>query len=128
MFIKKISEVQMIKIGLVIFSASIVVMGLAPFQWLIILAGITTPFAVSLIMINTQSLISLETKADEQGMVLGITQSFGALGQVFGPLLGGAIGSFSLSLPFVLSGIMTVGILFFGKKYLSYIHNERASR
>jgi DHA1 family tetracycline resistance protein-like MFS transporter len=126
LFVKKLSEVQMIKLGLVVFSASIVVMGLAPFQWLVILAGVTTPFAVSLIMINTQALISLESKADEQGLVLGITQSFGSLGMVFGPLLGGVVGSFNLSLPFIMSGIMTLGILFFGRKYLTYIHNERS--
>ncbi len=125
MFIKTISEVQMIKLGLVVFSVAIVLMGLSPFQWLVILAGVLTPFAVSLMMVNTQSLISLETKPDEQGMVLGITQSFGALGMVFGPLIGGIVGSFNLSLPFILSGIMTVIILFFGRPYLTYIHNER---
>lgn len=127
LLVKRFSEVQMIKLGLIVFSVSIVVMGLAPVQWLVILAGITTPFAVSLIMINTQALISLESKSEEQGLVLGITQSFGSLGMVFGPLLGGAIGTFNLSLPFVLSGIMTVVILLFGKKYLSFIHNERNS-
>ncbi|MBI2442731.1 MAG: MFS transporter, partial [Candidatus Levybacteria bacterium] len=123
--IKKLSEVQMIKLGLIVFSISIVVMGLSPWQWLVILMGATTPFAVSLMMINTQALISLESKPEEQGIVLGTTQSFGSLGMVFGPLLGGAIGSFNLSLPFVLSGIMTLGILFFGRGYLTFIHNER---
>ncbi|MDP3941646.1 MAG: MFS transporter [bacterium] len=126
--VKKISEVQMIKLGLVVFSISIVVMGLSPLQAFVILAGVTTPFAVSLMMINTQSLISLESKPEEQGMVLGITQSFGALGMVFGPLIGGTIGSVNLSLPFVLSGIMTLVILFFGRSYLTYIHDQRQSR
>ncbi len=125
LMLKKISEVQMIKLGLVVFSISIVIMGLSPFQWLSILMGIATPFAVSLIMINTQSLISLESKAEEQGIVLGVTQSFGALGMVFGPLVGGATGAFNLSFPFIISGVMTVFILFFGKGYLTFIHNER---
>ncbi len=117
----------MIKLGLMVFSASIVLMGLAPFQWLVILTAITTPFAVSLIMINTQSLVSLESKPEEQGIVLGVTQSMGALGMVFGPLIGGVTGAFNLSFPFVLSGIMTLGILFFGRGYLAFIHNERKS-
>jgi MFS family permease len=125
LLIKKISEIQMIKLGLIVFSGAIVLMGLSPFVGLVILAGILTPFAVSLIMINTQALISLETRSDEQGMVLGVTQSFGALGNIFGPLLGGAIGSFNLSLPFVLSGILTVFILFVGRKYLTFINDER---
>lgn len=125
MLIKRISEVQMIKLGLAIFSVSIILMGLSPFQWLVILMGITTPFAVSMIMINTQSLISLESKPEEQGIVLGVTQSMGALGMVFGPLAGGITGAFSLSLPFALSGVVTLGIFFFGRKYLTYIHNLR---
>ncbi|MBI3341594.1 MFS transporter [Candidatus Curtissbacteria bacterium] len=123
--IKRISEIQMIKLGLMIFSVSIVCMGLSPFQWLVIVTGITTPLAVSMIMINTQSLISLESKPEEQGIVLGVTQSMGALGMVFGPLVGGVTGSFNLSFPFVLSGIMTLGILFFGRQYLTFIHNSR---
>jgi len=123
--LKKISEVQMIKLGLVVISISIVLMGLSPYQWLMIFVGITTPFAVSLIMINTQALISLESKSEEQGIVLGVAQSFGSLGMVFGPLIGGAIGSFNLSLPFVMSGIVTAGILFFGRSSLTFIHKER---
>lgn len=125
MLVKKISEVQMIKLGLLTFCVSIVLMGLSPFVWLMILVGLTTPFAVSLIMINTQALISLESKAEEQGVVLGVAQSFGSLGMIFGPLIGGAIGSINLSIPFVLSGVVTAGILFFGRPYLTFIHNAR---
>lgn len=124
-FIKKISEVQMIKLGLVVFGISIVLMGLSPFQWLMVVVGLTTPFAVSLMMINTQALISLESKPEEQGVVLGVAQSFGSLGMIFGPLIGGFLGSFNLSLPFVLSGIMTLLIFLGGRKYLTLIHNER---
>lgn len=126
LLVKKLSEAQLIKLGLAVFTASIVVMGLAPYQWIVILVGIFTPFAVSLIMINTQALISLETKPEEQGIVFGVAQSFGSLGMIFGPLLGGVIGSFNLSAPFVLSGAVTAGILFFGRSYLTFIHNSRA--
>jgi len=123
--VKKFSEAELIKIGLAIFSVSIVLMGISPSQWPVILAGITAPLAVSLIMINTQALISLESKQEEQGIVLGVAQSFGSLGMVFGPLIGGVIGSFNLSLPFVISGIVTFAILYFGRPYLTFIHNER---
>jgi DHA1 family multidrug resistance protein-like MFS transporter len=125
LLVKKFSEAQLIKLGLAVFCVSIVLMGLSSYQWLMILLGMTTPFAVSTIMINTQALISLESKPEEQGIVLGVTQSFGSLGMIFGPLTGGTIGSFNLSLPFVLSGIVTAGILFFGRPYLTFIHNER---
>ena len=123
--IKRLSEVQLIKMGLLIGSFAITFMGLSPFWWMLIPVGILTPFAVSTIMINTQSLISLESKPEEQGIVLGVAQSFGALGMVFGPLIGGLLGTFNLSVPFVLSGIVMISILFFGRGYLTLIHNER---
>jgi MFS family permease len=124
--LKKFSEVQIIKIALAVFTFSIVVMGLSPYGWLLIPAAIATPFSVSLMMINTQALISLESDAEEQGVVLGVAQSFGSLGMVFGPLLGGTLGTFSLSMPFVVSGIVTLMILLFGRSYLTFIHNERS--
>lgn len=126
-FIKKIDEIKMIKIGLVVFSIAIVLMGTAPFVWLMFVAGILTPFAVSLLMINTQSLISLESKPEEQGIVMGVAQSFAALGRVFGPLIGGTIATISLSLPFVLSGIITILVLVFGSKSLRFVRENRKS-
>lgn len=126
-FIKKIDEIKMIKIGLVVFSIAIVMMGTAPFVWLMFVAGILTPFAVSLLMINTQSLISLESKPEEQGVVMGVAQSFASLGRVFGPLIGGTIASISLSLPFVISGIVTILVLTFGRKSLQFVRDNRKS-
>lgn len=126
-FIKKIDEIKMIKIGLVIFCISIVLMGTSPFIWLMYIAGILTPFGVSLVMINTQSLISLESKQEEQGIVMGVAQSFASLGRVFGPLIGGTIATISLSLPFVISGIVTVLVLIFGRKSLQFVRDNRKS-
>lgn len=122
LILKKINEIKMIKIGLIIFCISIIVMGLSPWQWLTILTGLVTPFAVSLIMINTQSLISLESNADEQGVVMGVAQSLGALGRVFGPLIGGIIAVYSLRLPFLVSGIVTILIFLFG--YNRFVENS----
>ncbi len=125
LMLKKITEIQMIKLGLVIFSISIVVMGISPWQWLTIITGLVTPFAVGLLMVNTQSLISIESKPEEQGIVLGATQSFGALGRVFGPFVGGALAILSLRVPFVVAGVVTVFIILFGSKYLKVMSNHK---
>lgn len=125
--VKKINEIGMIKIGLIIFSISIALMGLSPWVWLTIVTGLVTPFAVSLMMVNTQSLISIETKAEDQGIVMGVTQSFGALGRVFGPLAGGILALVNLSVPFLVSGIMTVLILIVGNKYLKVMSASKDS-
>ncbi len=125
LILKKINEIEMIKIGLIIFCISIILMGLSSWQWLTIITGLITPFAVSLLMVNTQSLISLESKPEEQGIVMGVTQSLGALGRVFGPLLGGTIALYSLSLPFLISGIVTIFIFLFGYKSLKFMSDAR---
>lgn len=125
LFLKKISEVQMIKIGLLIFSVSIITMGLSRWEYLTIITGLLTPFSVSMLMINTQSLISLESKEEEQGVVLGVAQSFGALGRVFGPFLGGLIAVYSLSLPFLVAGVVTIFIFLLGNKYLTFISGSK---
>ncbi len=127
LMLKRINEIHMIKIGLITFGISIVIMGFSPLQWLTILTGLITPFGVSLLMINTQSLISLESKQEEQGIVMGVAQSFAALGRVFGPLIGGVIAAYSLNMPFLVSGIVTALILLFGNKYLKFMSNSRRS-
>lgn len=128
LFLKKMDEIRMIKMALLVFTVSIVSMGFSPWIWLTILVGIATPFSVSLMMINTQSLISLESKAEEQGIVMGVAQSLAALGRVFGPLLGGAIGTLSLSLPFLMAGIVTTLVFIFGNSYLKLVREGRKSR
>lgn len=125
--VKKINEIGMIKMGLILFSISITVMGFSPWVWLTIITGLVTPFAVSLMMINTQSLISIESKSEEQGIVMGVAQSFGALGRVFGPLAGGTLALINLSVPFLVSGVMTILILIVGNKYLKVMSSGRNS-
>ncbi len=125
LMLKKINEIGMIKMGLIIFSISIALMGLSPWSWLTIVTGLVTPFAVSLLMVNTQSLISMESKPEEQGIVMGVAQSFGALGRVFGPLIGGTLAIFSLSLPFLVAGVVTVLIFLFGGKYLKFMSEAK---
>lgn len=126
LMLKKIDETQMIKLGLIAFGISIAVMGLSPWAWLTILTGLITPFGVSLLMVNTQSLISLESKPEEQGIVMGVAQSFAALGRVFGPLIGGTIAFYSLSLPFLVSGVVAILILFFisTNKHVQFISSN----
>lgn len=54
-----------------------------------------------------QTILSKEVHDDSQGEVMGINSSYVGLGQIFGPLVGGLVASFSLSLPFVVaSGVM----------------------
>ena len=74
-----------------------------------------------------QSLISLESTPEEQGIVLGASQSFGSMARVIGPLIGGAIATFNLGLPYIFSGIIALLILFFGQNYLRYMKANKTN-
>jgi len=127
LLLKKFDESQMIIGGLVVFGLSVMLVGISPAAWFLLTVGPFTSVGFSLLNVNTQSLISLETKPEEQGAVMGVAQSFASLGRVFGPLLGGVIGTFNLSMPYVVSGILTLTILFFGQKYLRFMGATRKS-
>lgn len=53
-------------------------------------------------------LLSEEAPQDEQGMVLGINQSYTSLGQIIGPLAAGAIAKFSIPSVFIMSAAVYV--------------------
>lgn len=57
-------------------------------------------------------LLSQKAPQEEQGMILGINQSYMSLGQIIGPLLAGTVARFSVPAVFLLSGFVFV-IAFF---------------
>jgi multidrug resistance protein len=68
-------------------------------------------------------LLSESVHPDEQGVVLGINQSYVSLGQIVGPLLAGAVIKFSDSGVYVVSGIL----LFIGF-WIIYSHEQQIAR
>lgn len=52
------------------------------------------------------ALLSERTKAEDQGGILGINQSYLSLGQIVGPLIGGAVAVYSVPAVFIFSGVM----------------------
>lgn len=128
LFLKKIDETQMIRIGLLIFSLAMFGLGVSVSGWMLLVIAPVTSFAFSLLNINIQALVSLESNSDEQGVVLGVLQSFGSLARIAGPLAGGVIASFNLSLPYIISGIISLFILFWGYKSLHYMRASKKAK
>lgn len=52
-----------------------------------------------------QSLLSKETDERSQGSIMGVNASYQSIGQIIGPIAGGALSSYYIPLPFVLAGI-----------------------
>lgn len=56
----------------------------------------------------TQTILSRETDAKSQGSILGLSASYMSIGQIIGPILGGALALYSLSGPFLLAALLCV--------------------
>ncbi len=123
--LKRFDETQLIRLSLLVFGISILIVGFSHWGLLTLFIGPFTSFGFSLTNVNVQSLISLESKQDEQGIVLGVAQSFGSMARVIGPLIGGTIATLNLGAPYIVSGIFTILILVFGQNYLKYIKATR---
>lgn len=74
-----------------------------------------------LVNANLQALISLESRSEEQGLVMGVAQSFASLARVLGPITGGLIGSWHLNYPYYFSGIIILSAFIWGFKNLRYL-------
>lgn len=119
--LKRFNEAQMVRLALLVFGIAVIIIGLSPAGWLVYLIGPFTALGFSLVNIGLQSLISLESKPDEQGIVLGVSQSFASMARVVGPLAGGLIASLNVGLPYIISGAMAILILFWGQNKLKYM-------
>ncbi len=82
--------------------------GLLPFLFFIFLYIMT----YSLINPVVTSIISKRVKEEDQGVALGINQSYASLGQIFGPISAGFISKFSINLIFIWGALLLfVGFL-----------------
>jgi len=71
-----------------------------PFILIVILSGV---FGATILPVLS-TLITKTTKAEDQGGILGINQSYTSLGQIIGPLIAGLVITKSISLVFVIAG------------------------
>ncbi len=53
-----------------------------------------------------QTLLSKEADAKSQGSILGLNASYVSIGMIFGPIVGGALASYFIPLPFLLGSIV----------------------
>jgi MFS family permease len=68
----------------------------------------------SLIAPTATSLISQKATKSEQGLILGITQSLGSLGRIFGPPFGGlTYYTIHMMFPFISAAIVLIGSIIF---------------
>ncbi len=123
--LKRTGETMLIRLGLVVISLGFLSIGLANSVTMLLIGGLLFATGFSLINPNTQSLISLESKEDEQGVVMGISNSFASLARVLGPVIGGLIATYHVNFPYILSGSLLFMIFMWSRGYLrSYVRTR----
>lgn len=65
-------------------------------------------FANSLVQPLIPTILSQETDEKSQGSIQGLSASYMSIGQIFGPITGGALSTISIPLPFIASSIMVL--------------------
>lgn len=97
LLIKKIPDKKTILVGSLILSAiaMLIVLPMSsfiPFFIAVTIYGIVSAPTMPIIT----ALISERTKAEDQGGILGVNQSYISLGQIIGPLIAGSVATFSI--------------------------------
>jgi MFS family permease len=122
--VKKFGESSLLTLGITIQAIAFLVLPYTLSLWTLLLASGAVALGSGLTNPTLQSLISRNTGKDEQGGVLGVTQSLGSLARVFGPAWGGLFFD-KLGVP---APYWSGGLLLFGCAMLSLYAISRMQR
>lgn len=111
--LRVVSELRVLAAGLVASAVGFVLVGFAAAPWQLYAGVGVLVFGSSLVNPSTTGLISLYAGADEQGRVLGIFRSLGALSRAFTPVLAGlAFWIWGSPVVFVAGALLALAALF----------------
>lgn len=118
LLVKRFGDVSVAKAGIILCSFGMILIMSSPN---IVLITITTALfmAGNSLMGPTSSSIVSKRSGDAQGASLGLLQSFGSLGRMLGPLIGGVLYAYSQNLPYLVGGLVLVFTFIIGNKGLN---------
>ncbi len=103
----KFGERTMLTSGVLMFSTSFVLIGLAHSIWFLAIAMTLLALGDGLLMPALSGSLSLLTDQHEQGEVMGVNQSMSAMARIFGPPIGGILyGRVAMVSPFYFSALL----------------------
>jgi MFS family permease len=91
MLLKKADEIHVLKAGLVSTAAGLLVVGVGFHVWMMYAGLALTALGAGLVNPSTTGLISLYSRQEEQGRMLGIFRSLGSLSRAITPVVAGSV-------------------------------------
>lgn len=105
-FTVRVAEIYQIAAGFVLMGSSLALLATVQSTVLVFALVGVMAFGMALIAPNLSALISKRTNALNTGAALGVQSVANNLGQVGGPILGGALFAWSVGMPFFLTGVL----------------------
>lgn len=103
--VKKVAEMPLLLFGVILTAAGFGLMALSTTLLPFIGASIVVSIGNSFLAPVITSIISKHTKAEDQGGILGINQSYMSIANIIGPIIGGYLTIFSDQTAFVGAGL-----------------------
>jgi MFS family permease len=91
MLLKRVDEIHVLKAGLISTAAGLLVVGLGFHAWMMYAGLSLVALGAGLVNPSTTGLISLYSRQEEQGRMLGIFRSLGSLSRAITPVLAGTV-------------------------------------
>lgn len=106
--VKRFGEPRLISTSLVLVGLSLLIIPFAGTLAVLLVGLAAVSMSSGLNRAPTLGLISIHTPADEQGAMLGVTQSAGTLGRIFGPLFATSAYALYPHSPYVVAAVLCV--------------------
>ncbi|KKP59324.1 MAG: Major facilitator superfamily transporter [Candidatus Gottesmanbacteria bacterium GW2011_GWA1_34_13] len=104
--IKLWGEKQLLIYSFIATTITFIILFLAKHLWLFLTISIIHAFFNSFISPLIQTMLSKEMDEKSQGSILGLNASYISIGTIFGPIIGGAITTLSIELPFLSAAVV----------------------
>lgn len=118
--VKRFGDAKLVKMGMVTSSIGFILILLSQTTFFLVLATIILMVGTALMGPTSSSLVTKQSKHG-QGASLGYFQSFGSLGRIFGPIVGGALYGVYIGLPYIAGAtFLIIMILITGRKISQY--------
>jgi MFS family permease len=99
---KRLGDKNALTVSLLGSGLMFLAMALAKVELIYIILTVGMAFFNSFVAPLIQTLLSKEMDEASQGSILGLNAAYVGLGSIFGPIAGGAVATFNLTMPFVL--------------------------
>jgi MFS family permease len=105
---KKLGMKKAFQMGMFLTAVSFFIMFAARSIPVFIVASIILALSNSLAQTLIPTILSQEADAKSQGTIMGLNASYQSIGMIFGPILGGAVATLLVPLPFLVGSILVL--------------------